>query len=385
MEPKEFQRHVLTLATLPQTDAPVISCYLNLEQARSSYRRALDERVRVLRRTLDGEPRWQFERALGQIEEYLRHDIVADTAGLAIFARSGDQPFFLPLQFSVPVPNWVVVDVAPNIYHLAELKDTYDRYVVLFCTENRARILGLNLGRVIEDVWRKVPELETRAGREWTREQYRQRRRRQQAHQFISELIRAVNQLISAGGYGHLILAGNPRMMSQIRKALPRHLEGKVVDTVPASEYDRTKDVIAATLVTFIEQEERESQGVVERLQKQISTNGLAVVGTIASYEALKRGQVDVLVLAKAYEPSIGWACRDCGAAAVGKSEAGTCSVCRSASVRKFNVKEEMVRMAEATGSGVEVVNHSDVLMRVGGVGCLLRFLGPGIYRVRAA
>jgi hypothetical protein len=95
MEPKEFQRHVLPLATLPQTGAPVISCYLNLEQARSSYHQALDERVRVLRRTLDGEPRCQFERALGQIEEYLRHDIVADTAGLAVFARSGDHPFFL--------------------------------------------------------------------------------------------------------------------------------------------------------------------------------------------------------------------------------------------------------------------------------------------------
>src|SRR6266700_1174131 len=61
------------------------------------------------------------------------------------------------------------------------------------------------------------------------------------------------------------------------------------------------------------------------------------------------------------------------------------CSECLSKEIRELNLKEEIVRMAEITGSRVEVVNHSDALMRLGGIGCLLRFLGPERYGAVAA
>ena len=61
------------------------------------------------------------------------------------------------------------------------------------------------------------------------------------------------------------------------------------------------------------------------------------------------------------------------------------CSQCGARRIREFNVKEELVRMAEQMESGVEVVNHSDALMRLGGVGCLLRFLRSEEYPAKAA
>ena len=39
-----------------------------------------------------------------------------------------------------------------------------------------------------------------------------------------------------------------------------------------------------------------------------------------------------------------------------------------------------MVRMAEKQGCTIEVVDHSDILMRFGGVGCLLRYRLPEEY-----
>lgn len=384
MDLKELQKHIRTLATLPEAGAPVISCYLNLETSESGYRHALDERVRLLRKSLAGETRRPFEEALSQIEGHLRGGVPAGTTGLAAFARGGQRPFFLPLQFRVPLPNWIAVNTTPNIYHLVELKDTYHRYVVLISREGNARILGVNLGAVTEDVWKKFPELRERVGREWTREHY-QRHRRERTVRLIDELIGILGQLMSAGGYGHLILAGNPRVTSQIGKALPKHLAAKVVDIVPASEYDRTEDVVAATLVSFIEREERESLAVVDQLLKEVNTHGLAAAGTRASFKALRQGQVDVLVLAKAYEPGSGWACGACGAMEVERPAPYTCSQCGAGRIREFNVKEELVRMAEQTESGVEVVNHGDALMRLGGVGCLLRFLGAEQCRTKAA
>lgn len=384
MDLKELQKHIRTLATLPAAGAPVLSCYLNLETSEPGYRHALDERVRLLRKSLAVETRRHFEEALGQIEAYLRAGIAVGATGLAIFVRGGQQPFCLPLQFRVSLPNWIAVNATPNIYHLVELKDTYHRYVVVIPTERNARILGVDLGFVTENVWEESPELRERVGREWTTVQY-QHHRRERTNRFLTGLIGILDQLMAAGGYGHVIPAGNLRVTSQIRKALPNHLAAKVVDIVPASGYDRRTDVGAATLVSFIEQEERGSLAAFDKLSKEVNTNGLAVAGTRASFEALRQGQVNVLVLAKAYEPDCGWACGACGKSDVERPASNTCSQCGARWVREFNVKEELVRMAEQMESGVEVVNHSDALMRLGGVGCLLRFLRPEEYPSKAA
>src|SRR5437016_3225462 len=136
MDLKELEKHIRTLAMLPEADAPVISCYLdNRETGQSGYRHALDEQVGPLRKRLTAGMRQHFDEALNPIETYLRAGVSASTTGLAIFARGGQQPFFLPLQFHVPLPNWVSLDTTPKIYHLVELKDTYYRYVVLICAE----------------------------------------------------------------------------------------------------------------------------------------------------------------------------------------------------------------------------------------------------------
>src|SRR5262245_8395569 len=107
MELKELQTHIVTLATLPQTVDPVISCYLNREPGQRHGRNLLEERVRLLRASLVRKWRWEFEEGLNRIDGYLRQGVPEDVLGIAMFARSGKQPFFLPLQFHVPLPNWL--------------------------------------------------------------------------------------------------------------------------------------------------------------------------------------------------------------------------------------------------------------------------------------
>jgi protein required for attachment to host cells len=308
---------------LEETASPVISCYLNLEAGYPIYQKALAERRRVVSKSLTGQTRQDFEEALQQIEAFITMELLPDAKGAAIFARSGLAPFFLPLQFRAPLPNWLAVNSTPNIYHLVELKDTYHRYVVMISTTESARILEVNLGEVTGEMWKQRPDLRQRVGREWTKEHY-QHHRREQTNRFIKEKIKLLGQVMSAGGYTHLILAGNPQMMAQVRKALPKHLAAKLIDMVTASKNDDISDIVATTLSFFIEQEEQESLALVDTLQREINTDGLAVVGPEASREALQRGQVDVLVLAK--------------------------------EMPDMKVKEELVRMAEHKSCQVEVV-----------------------------
>jgi peptide subunit release factor 1 (eRF1) len=374
-----LQKHVLTLATIEETAAPMVSCYLNLEAGLGAAMRVLDERVRLVRKALPAPKRDAFEQALRRINSRLAAGFRAESLGAAVFSRGGDQEFFLDLEFRVPLPNWVAVNSTPNIYHLVELKDTYHRYVLVLVNERSTRILEVHLGSVTETAWTKRPELGERTGRGLGRAHY-QSHRPERNHQFANEVVRFVDEVMSTRGYGHLILAGTPRMTALIREALPKRLTSKLINVVPASANERTSDVVAATLESFVEEEHQESLAAVEKLQQEICSHGLAVAGSRASLQALKGRQVDLLVMATEYAPDPAWICTACGEAAVQQPRPAACPNCGCPRTRELDVKEELVRLAELEGCGVEIVHDSEMLMRLGGVGCLLRFLSPDAY-----
>lgn len=379
MERLNLPKHVRTLATLPVTDAPVISCYQCLAAGRLADRSAFDDRVQSLRQGLSIQEQHSFDAALARIEEVLATEILPNSKGFAAFSRAGEQPLFMPLQFQVALPNWIAVDSTPNIYHLVELKDTYHRYVVMLVTEDSMRILQINLGAVTAQIWKERPDLRQRVGREWTKSHF-QRHRHGRTRKFFKNAIDVLNHLMSAGGYRHLILAGQPAMTSLIRKNLPKHLQKQLLDIVPASGATRLSDVVESTLSSFIEAEEQESRTTVRNLVHQLRTGGLAVVGTGSSFRALQCGHVDMLVLSKEYDPRPGWSCDHCGHIDVESEVPDACPNCNARAFRRFNIKEQMVRKAEECDCTIEVVKQSDDLIHLGGVGCLLRHRLPDDY-----
>ena len=373
MELKNLRKHIRALATLPESDAEVISCYLALKDGNLTDRSAFDTQVRLLTQGVTGTTRQDSEDALGRIEKFLATGLLPDARGIALFARAGTEPFFLALQFRVPLPNWIAVDITPNIYHLVELKDTYHRYVVMISTEESVRILEVNLGAVTAELWRDRPELRKRVGREWTKNHY-QSHRRERTQKFIKEKIKVLDKLMSAGGFAHLILAGNPRIAAQVSQQLPKHLAAKLIETVPASGGAKASDIVEATISAFVQEEENESRRAAEEVIRAVRTGGLATVGAGPTLEALQEGRVDMLVLAQGYKPTAGWQCTTCGRMRVETAKPVKCSQCDAGEFREFDVKEEMVRLAERDECDIEVVEESDSLMLHGGVGCSLQY-----------
>ena len=100
----------------------------------------------------------------------------------------------------------------------------------------------------------------------------------------------------------------------------------------------------------------------------------LAIAGTAASFEALKRRQVDALVLLKGYSPPQIWTCATCDLIHPEQKRPGECPECGGAVLKEIDIKEEMVRITQKQGCQVEVVNESEALSALGGVGCLLRY-----------
>ncbi len=376
MDRADLDAHVRALATLPETDAQMVSCYFGIARGRLSRPGAFEERVRNLRSALSGRERQNLQNAIESIRSFISSRLLPDASGAAIFSRAGSQRFFLPLQFRVPLQDWMVVDTVPNIYHLVELKDTYDRYVVVVCSKEDIRILEVNLGAVTKDLWQRRPELRERLGREWTKLHY-QKHRRHHELRFFREQAKLLEKLVVAGRYGHLILAGHPAATALMREALPRGVVAKLVDRVHASTKTSLSDVVEASIRTFVAEEERESQGVAEKLVEQLCSGGLATAGTGASLRALSHGRADVLVVTADYSPAPVRTCRACHLLQEEVQGPSACPKCASEEWREFDPKEEMVRLAEQTGCEVEVVNQSEALARLGGAGCLLRFRLP--------
>ena len=63
----KLEQHITLLARVEETDAPFISCYLNLENGQTSWRDALDERAHILRRLLKGNDLADLEESLSKI------------------------------------------------------------------------------------------------------------------------------------------------------------------------------------------------------------------------------------------------------------------------------------------------------------------------------
>ncbi|MGB5439999.1 MAG: hypothetical protein WBN90_10190 [Gammaproteobacteria bacterium] len=369
----ELKQQITVLASVEESDAPFISCYLDLENGQSSWRDVLDERARLLRRVLKGDDLADFEEALGKIETFLAAELLPEAKGVAIFARGASGgSYMLPMQFAAPLPNWVAVYPTPNIYHLIELKDNYHSYIVLLALPSRVSILEVNLGEATIQAWLNQSGLRTRVGSEWARSHYQVN----QAHRgdrFLSEKIAVLKQLMQAGGHTHLILAGDPEITARVRHALPNDLAAKLVDVVPASKRDLPTEVVMLTLASFIEHEEQESRTAAERLIDGLRSHNLAVAGTAATLDALRWGEVDTLVMSGSYQPDPGWTCVACRAIGTELPETSECPECGNPSVRPMDVREKLLRLAGQMDRPVEVVEHSDTLMSLGGVGCLLR------------
>ncbi len=370
---EELQQHIGVLACVEETDAPFISCYLNLEHGQTAWRDALEERARVLRRILKGNDLVDLEESLSRIEEWMTAHLLPEAKGVAIFVRgSFGGSFMLPMQFAAPLPNWIAVYPTPNIYHLVELKDNYHRYLLLHVMPDRACIIEVNLGAASIRAWIDEPELRARVGTEWSRPRY-QINQSHRGNRFVRRKIAILQQLMRSDAHTHLVLAGDPEITRHLRRALPKNLESKLIHLVPTSDRDQQEDVVMATLWRFIEHEERESQSLAQRLIDGLRSQNLAVAGSAATLDALRWGEVDTLVMTSDYQPDPGWICTDCRNLGTETPDEPGCPCCGEQGVRPLDVKEAILRLAAQSDCPVEVVEECSELQSLGDVGCLLR------------
>ncbi|MEM6910296.1 MAG: host attachment protein [Verrucomicrobiota bacterium] len=338
MQPTKLEKYIRALASSPETSSPVISAFFDFTQPVTKLERDFHSWCSLTRHTFKAEAQVDFLEAAEEIRSWLH---APHAVSGAVFSRWGDQPLFLPLDFHVPLETSFHADDFAIIYPLVELRDRFDRFVVVLTTNEFARIVEVNLGETSLEVLTDRPALRQRLGREWTREHYANHRRDRE-RLFVKEKIEVLERLMAKQGHNALLIAGQPNCVARLRDSLPRALREKLVDEIATGFTDqRVGELMEKAVEAFLAAEREESQATVKRLDQAIRSDGLATVGVEATKQALERAQAECLVLSK-----------------------NLLSVDR----------EALLRLAIPQRLPVETVENSQLLDHHGGAGALLRY-----------
>jgi len=336
-----LRREIASLAMLAEDDAPVVSGYFDLREAKDLLRSNFAMWATAARNTLAKNMRPAFEQARVEIEQALREVRPEEVRSLAVFARCGDHRFLRILPFAAAMESHFEVASAPAIFPLVQLKDRFHRFVLAICGEETGRIIEMTLGAVSAEILATRPEVNGRGGRQWSREHFHQRRQ-EDTRRFVRDQVDIITNLMAKRGLNHVILAGHPRNIAQLRDALPKHVQARVVGSVfhapNGSDYT---PLLGEALDLFVRAEQEESKSTVERLHEHVRRNGLAVVGIHPCRRAIEIGAASELVIAEELPVSD---------------------------------REELVRLATTHDLAIEVCEGDELLLSHGGVGCLLRY-----------
>ncbi len=373
-----LQKHIKELAAVKPTGAPFLSLYLNTrgtESGKRQYETYLKDKLNFFQREFanGSDQENSFEKSWQRMEHYLNHNLEIKSNGTALFARSQtDNDYFLALQFHLPLENHFAVDSVPHIYPLVQFLDNSHHYMVMISDSEKAKIFEIQFGGIkdIQQIEKLEDEKNFRG--EWAQMHY-QNWKKDQTKKFIKQKIKILADLMQQNGVEHLILAGDDIMLTQIKKELPKWLQVRVVDFTRLDARTDEHQILRQTLETFADFERAENIDTLVSLRRELLTDGLGVMGTEKTVEALNSAKIDELIVATEYEAAPGWHCRQCDLLGMGPPN-GPCQYCGQSKLIEANLKEEMLRKTLLGGARVETIVHNVWFMRQGGIGALLRY-----------
>jgi peptide subunit release factor 1 (eRF1) len=168
-----------------------------------------------------------------------------------------------------------------------------------------------------------------------------QRRRLKQIKHFAKDVVEKAEEIFGAASVRRILIAGRDRMVTALENELGQKWKDKVVTKMRWDLDAADKDFLKKIRPVLEEAERDEEKHLLDKLITEVRRGGLGIAGIAATRSALKRAQVDILIISKSL---------------------------------RFEVTEELVSLAKSTGAGVEFVPDNRTLEDLGGAGALLRY-----------
>jgi peptide chain release factor subunit 1 len=367
---------VRSLARFRANDAPVTTCYLDLDgrvlPTHKDVQRAFDALVRQAHARFNGDTAHpsviaDLDRMTRHVKGYGR----AQARALAMFSCTSAGLWEVH-ELPVRVTNQLVVHVSPYVRQLEEIVDEYERFGVLLADRQRARMFLYEMGELVERT--EMVEQIARRGDDNRGELYKTRHDRQlaeQVHQHLRHAAQLAFAVQQQFGFDRLLVGGPNEVQSELLAALHPYVRAKVADeTLSVPSGASLAEVRKAAHEVELRLERKKEAVLVDRLRQAVASGGRGGAGLPAVLAALNERRVDVLLVSRGYVAE-GWRCPSCGALF---SMGRRCGACGTEMTLLEDVVEEAVHEALTQQVRVDVCVGNADLDVLGRIGALLRF-----------
>jgi len=333
--------------------------FLSLYLTESLDQKFLQRRKKACRSILKGNELANFNETIKNIEVFLKKNT---NKNLAVFSsKKYDYISYVPL--SVKIENLLVVDSSPYIRPLARILDEWESYTLVLLNTNSAKIFSISMGEVddIKKISKDIINKHKKGG--WSQARFN-RLRKGAINSFLNDVISILEKISEE----KIIISGPGTTKNKFMDMLPQNLREKVIDIIDISIEDENK-LIEQSLQLVSENEKKASIKAVKHLKSEILKDGLAVYGVEETLQAVKNGQVELLLIEKNYNLK-GWICEHCQYVEEGIKR--TCPYCGK-KTSEVDVLEEILEFAERTDAEVEFTDSKEI-SDLGHIGGILRY-----------
>ena len=339
----------------PDSDDTYVSLYANL----NDYTKFIDRRIKACRSILKGEILKNFNKTIEDIKRILKNY----SSGSIIIFASNKHNYMRYVQLVLKLQNSLIVDSSPYIRPLARINDEWESFTLLLVNSNYAKIFSVSTGEVNDTKKLSADIINKHKKGGWSQARFN-RIRKGAINTFLSEVVDALTKRSEKS----IIIAGPGTIKNRFVDMLPRQIKDKIVDIIDISIEDEQK-LLNESFNLISEKEQIQSSEAVKQLKQEILKDGLAVYGIIETLEAVKNGQVDILIIEKDFK-SRGWICENCQVVEEGNIK--KCPYC-SNKTSEVDVLEEILEFAERTNATIEFTDDKEI-SNLGHVGAILRF-----------
>lgn len=319
----------------------------------------LEKRTGVCTSLLKGEEKENFIKTIDEITEFLKTN---KNNNIAIFASSKYNYFrFIPL--SIEINNSLIVDSSPYVRPLARILDEWKSFTLVLLNSNQAKIFSVSLGqaRQQEKLSKDIINKHKKGG--WSQARF-QRIRKGAIHDFFLEVKDHLEKIADE----QIVLAGPGTAKIQFKNLLSKNLGKRIIDTIDI-DIDDEQNLLKESIEVMSKLEDVQSHEAVKRLKEEILMDGLGVYGLDDTLNAVKNGQVDLLIIQKDYKIK-GCICEHCQILKSGPIK--DCPIC-GGPVSEADVIEEIIEFAERTDAKIEFTDDEEI-SKLGHIGGILRY-----------
>lgn len=354
------------LSELTSPDRAFLTIYVSERQKNEKILEQLNTRKKVLKNNDD--EYLHFTENFKMVKNDLGKNPAGDKSFVIFCCWALD--YYKRYELGPDAGDIIRIDSSPYILPIAQLRDEYEDHIIITTTNERTKIFLVSCLENIkeEDITGNIKNHVKVGG--WSQQRY-ERRRDKEFSRYAKNISEKVKEMLQEFNLRRIILAGSKETMKELSDVFPQDIKERIVGK-KALDLKKGEGFLNQEIFKLLWEEERRSEKEAwGQIKGRYLRGELSVSGIEDVVYFLKRGRVDKVIVDKNIEYS-GIRCRQCEE--LTPKETDICPKCKSGSVFKVDLKNEIVELIELTGGEIEFAEEIEELNELGGIAALLRY-----------